>query len=49
VTAGLSAELPEYGRNIAIDASDMPAYANGQRFVSKNGPERERYSDPDAS
>jgi hypothetical protein len=27
----------------------MPAYANGQRFVSKNGPERERYSDPDAS
>jgi hypothetical protein len=49
VTAGLSAELPEYGRNIAIDASDMPAYANGQRYVSKNGPERERYSDPDAS
>jgi hypothetical protein len=30
VTAGLSAELPEYGRNIAIDASDMPAYANGR-------------------
>jgi hypothetical protein len=27
----------------------MPAYANGQRFVSKNGPERERFSDPDAS
>jgi hypothetical protein len=49
VTAGLSAQLPEYGRNIAIDASDMPAYANGQRYVSKNGPERERYSDPDAS
>jgi hypothetical protein len=49
VTAGLSEQLPEYGRNIAIDASDMPAYANGQRFVSKNGPERERYSDPDAS
>ena len=49
MTAGLSAELPEYGRNIAIDASDMPAYANGQRYVSKNGPERERYSDPDAS
>jgi hypothetical protein len=49
VTAGLSAELPEYGRNVAIDASDMPAYANGQRFVSKNGPERERYSDPDAA
>jgi hypothetical protein len=49
VTASLHAQLPEYGRNVAIDGSDMPAYANGQRFVSKNGPERERYSDPDAS
>jgi hypothetical protein len=29
--------------------SDLPAYANGQRFLSKNGPQRERYSDPDAS
>ena len=37
------------GRDVAIDASDMPAYANGQRFLSKHGPERERYSDPDAS
>ncbi len=27
----------------------MPAYANGQRYLSKNGRERERYSDPDAS
>jgi hypothetical protein len=45
----LRAELPNYGRDIAIDASDLPAYANGQRFVSKNGPERERFSDPDAS
>jgi hypothetical protein len=49
VTASLSEQLPEYGRNIAIDGSDMPAYANGQRYLSKNGPERERYSDPDAS
>lgn len=49
VTASLAAELPEYGRDVAIDASDLPAYANGQRFVSKHGPERERYSDPDAS
>jgi hypothetical protein len=49
VTASLRDQLPEYGRNVAIDGSDMPAYANGQRFVSKNGPERERYSDPDAS
>jgi len=49
VTEGLRAELPEYGRDMAIDASDMPAYANGQRFVSKGGRERERFSDPDAS
>jgi Transposase DDE domain len=49
MAASLRAELPEYGRDIAIDASDLPAYANGQRFLSKNGPERERYSDPDAS
>jgi hypothetical protein len=33
VTASLSEQLPEYGRNIAVDGSDMPAYANGQRFV----------------
>ena len=37
MTASLSAELPEDGRNIAIDGSEMPAYANGQRFVSKGG------------
>jgi len=49
VTASLSAELPEYGVDVAIDASDLPAFANGQRFLSKNGPERERFSDPDAS
>jgi IS5 family transposase len=40
---------PVLGWDVAIDASDMPAYANGQRFKSKNGPEREMYSDPDAS
>jgi IS5 family transposase len=27
----------------------MPAFANGQRYVYDGGPERERYSDPDAS
>jgi hypothetical protein len=27
----------------------MPAYANGQRYVSKGGKLRERFSDPDAS
>jgi hypothetical protein len=51
VTDGLRAKLPGYGDDIAIDASDMPAYANGQRYVSKGGRERalEEYSDPDAS
>ena len=41
----------DFGKDVAIDASDMPAYANRQRFKSKNGPERkpEEYSDPDAS
>jgi transposase, IS5 family len=49
IAAALHAALPEYGTDVAIDASDLPAYANGQRFLSKNGPERETYSDPDAS
>lgn len=49
VTASLHAQMPEMGQDVAIDASDLPAYANGQRFVSKGGPEREQFSDPDAS
>jgi len=49
VTTALHAKHPEMGRDVAIDGSDLPAYANGQRFLSKNGPERERFSDPDAS
>jgi hypothetical protein len=49
VVAGLKDKLPSYGTDLAIDASDMPAYANGQRFLSKGGKERQRYSDPDAS
>lgn len=49
VVEGLKAKLPAYGTDLAIDASDMPAYANGQRYVSKNGPERKKFSDPDAS
>jgi hypothetical protein len=42
---------PILGWDVAIDASDMPAYANGQRFVSKGGRERsdDEFSDPDAS
>jgi hypothetical protein len=49
VAASLQAELPDYGVDIAIDASDLPAFANGQRYVSQGGPERERFSDLDAS
>ena len=45
----LREEHPDFGRDLAIDASDLPAYANGMSRLSKNGPERERYSDPDAS
>ena len=49
VVAALAERLPGYGEHAAMDSSDLPAYANGQRYVSKNGPERERFSDPDAS
>jgi hypothetical protein len=49
LAASLRVEFPDYGRDLAIDASDMPAFANMQRRVSKHGPERERFSDPDAS
>lgn len=49
VVEGLRKKLAAYGRDLAIDASDMPAYANGQRYLSNGGPERERFSDPDAS
>jgi len=45
----LRSKLPSYGRDLSIDASDMPAYANGQRYVSKGGRERERFSDANAS
>ena len=49
VTAALREQLPGYGQDLATDASDLPAFANGQRYLRKNGPERERCSDPDAS
>lgn len=49
VVGGLKASLPNYGTDLAIDASDMPAFANGQRFVYKGGPERDWHTDPDAS
>jgi hypothetical protein len=49
VIASLAKRLPEYGVDVAVDASDLPAFANGQRYVSKGGRKRERFSDPDAS
>lgn len=49
VVEGLKAKLPTYGTDLAIDASDMPAYANGQRYVYLGGPERNWHTDPDAS
>jgi hypothetical protein len=49
VAASLQVAFPGLGEDVAIDASDMPAFANGMRLVSQHGPERERFSDPDAS
>ena len=49
VLAALRDARPEIGQTVAIDGSDMPAYANGQRYLSKGGKLRERYSGPDAS
>jgi transposase len=49
VITALHAAHPDMGRDVAIDGSDLPAFANGQRYLSKHGPERERFSDPDAS
>lgn len=36
--ASLYRKNPNMGRDIAIDGSSIPAYANGQRFVSKRRP-----------
>ena len=41
--------MPDLGQNIAIDGSGLPTYANGQRYLSKNGAEHKKYSEPDAS
>lgn len=49
VLASLHAEKPEMGTNVAIDGSGLPAYANGQRYVSKGGKLRKKFSDPDAT
>ena len=38
VTAALHEQMPDLGATVAIDASDLPAYANGQRYLYKGGP-----------
>ncbi|MGH3222464.1 MAG: transposase [Streptosporangiaceae bacterium] len=49
VLATLREAHPEMGKTVAIDGSDMPAYANGHKHVgNSNGPLRTRYADPDA-
>jgi Transposase DDE domain len=49
VLATLHAAHPQMGQTVAIDGSDLPAYANGQRYVKRGGAERKRFADPDAS
>jgi len=49
VLAKLRDAKPEMGKTVAIDGSDLPAYGNGQRYVKRGGPERKKFSDPDAS
>jgi Transposase DDE domain len=49
VLATLRDAHPALGETVAIDGSDMPAYANGHKHVgNKNGPLRTRFADPDA-
>jgi len=49
VLARLREARPEMGQVIAIDGSDLSAYANGQRFVKRGGGLRKRFADPDAT
>ncbi|MCY4086243.1 MAG: transposase, partial [Actinomycetia bacterium] len=48
ILPALREQRPEFGRNVALDSSDLPAYANGQRYKYHGGPEREAFSDLDA-
>ena len=49
ILAKLLDARPEMGKTVAIDGSDLPAYANGQRFVKRGGELRKRFADPDAT
>jgi hypothetical protein len=46
--AALREVIPDLGANLAIDGSDLPAWANGMRDLP-NGKPRIKYADPDAS
>ena len=49
IVGALRERNPGMGENVCVDSTDLLGWANGQRFVRKGGPLRERYSDPDAS
>jgi hypothetical protein len=49
VQAAIRARDPAYGVTVAADSTDLPAFANGQRYVRQGGPKRKRFADPDAS
>ncbi len=49
VLATLHAAKPDMAKTVAIDGSDLPAYANGQRFVKRGGELRKRFADLDAT
>lgn len=38
VVRAVAESVPGYGQTLAIDGTDMPAYANGQKYVRKGGP-----------
>lgn len=48
VVVAVKDAIPEYGVDVAVDGSDMPAYANGQKYIYKGGPLREKFSDTHA-
>ena len=49
VVGRLGSETDGMGDRLAIDGSDLPAYANGQRNLFNGGPERTHFADTDAS
>ena len=42
-------KIDGFGENVAVDSTNMRAWANGQKYKYRGGPERESFSDPDAS